>query len=186
MRGPAIRIARRIALLAAPLLTATADLCAQDARSVDDSLAAARGGWLGGMSVGVPGHGREAAPELLTIGGNWTHVRAGRVGADFALGTMPRILGEGFVVIGARAGIALPLVVAPNVLLLPSGGVSVLGGAGSGGGGGVAGWNVGMATVLFGGNGAGFRTGVTWHRFDADGDAIWLWEVGFVRGPRPH
>lgn len=180
MRAPALRIA----LLVAPLLTATAHLSAQDARSIEDSLAGPRGGWLGGMSVGVPGSGSDAAPQLLTIGGNWTHVRAGRVGADFALGTMPRALSEGVLVLGARGGIALPLALSPNVLLLPSGGISVLGGIGSGGAGGIAGWNVGLSTVLSGVNGAGLRTGVTWHRFGPDGEAIWLWEIGFVRGPR--
>ena len=180
MRAPALRIA----LLVVPLLASVADLSAQDVRSAEESCALSCGGWLGGMSVGVPGYGREAAPELLTIGGNWTQLRDGRVGADFALGTMPRILGEGVLVLGARGGIALPLALAPGVLVLPSAGISAIGGAGAGGAGGIAGVNAGIAAVLFGANGAGLRTGVTWHRFgDADG-AIWLWEVGFVRGPR--
>lgn len=180
MRAPALRIA----LLVAPLLASAADLSAQDVRSAEDSLAAREGGWLAGMSVGVPGYGRQAATELLTVGGNWTRLREGRVGADFALGTMPRILGEGVLVLGARGGIALPVALSPGVLLLPSGGVSLIGGARAGGAGGVAGFNAGIATVLLAPNGAGLRTGVTWHRFGDADRAIWLWEVGFVRGPR--
>lgn len=184
MRAPARRIVPLVALLVAPFFAPAANLFAQGSRSTPDSLEAGRGEWLAAVTLGVPGVEREPIPQLLTIGGQWTQLRVGRVGADFAIGTMPRILAEGALVLGARGGIALPLALSPNVLVLPSGGVSVLGGAGAGGVGGVGGYNAGVAAVVLGANGGGLRTGVTWHRFEDAGAAIWLWEIGFVRGPR--
>lgn len=165
-----------IALLITSHLVSPVKLFAQD------SLEAKRIDWLLGASVGVPSYDGEMAAELLTLGVHFTQFRVNRLGADLSLGTVPRLLGNGVVTFGARVGVALPLAVAPRVLLLPSGGLSLLGGFGAGGGGGTSGLNAGVAAVLLRGNAIGFRTGVTWHRFrDADG-ALLLWEVGFVRG----
>lgn len=180
MRAPA----RRIALIIAPLLTSAANLFAQDLSSAQDSPGTRRSEWLVGISLGVPGHEDEFIPELLTMGVHWTQLRAGRMGADFSLGTVPRALGEGVLVLGARGGIALPLAVSPGILLLPSAGVSILGGVGVAGAGGIVGLNAGVAAVLLQTDAAGLRTGVTWHRFGETGEALWLVEVGLVRGPR--
>jgi hypothetical protein len=148
-----------------------------------DTLSQAPRGWLIGASFGVPGYGREAAPELFTIGIHWTQLRPGRLGADFSVGTIPRIVVEGVAVLGFRAGGTLPLALAPRLVVLPSAGVSLIGGLGPGGGGGAAGLNAGVAAVLFGTSSTGLRTGVTWHRFEDTGGALWLFEVGAVGIP---
>ncbi len=160
-----------------------------------DSVAESRTGWLFGASVGVPGYEDEPFLELFTIGIHGTHVRGpGRPGFDYSVGIMPRALAEGAVVLGFRGGVAVPLTLSPRALLLPSAGVSLIGGASQAGGGGLAGVNVGIAAVAFGVNGTGLRTGVTWHRFQETRAAVWLVELGVVglrglgrygRAPRP-
>jgi hypothetical protein len=153
------------------------------AQTVPDSLDR-HAGWLIGASFGVPGYGSEPAPELFTIGFHWTQVQPGALGADLSIGTMPRVLAEGFAVVGVRAGVALPLAVGRSVLLMPSGGASLIGGAGGGGGAALGGLNAGIAAVLFGTSSVGLRTGVTWHRFEGANGAIWLLELGFVGDTR--
>jgi hypothetical protein len=148
-----------------------------------DTLSQARSEWLIGASFGVPGYGSEPVPELFTVGIHWTQLRPGRLGADFSLGTIPRIVVEGVAVLGVRAGAALPLALAPRLLVLPSAGVSLIGGVGPRGGGGAAGLNAGVAAVVFGTSSSGLRTGVTWHRFEDTGGALWLLEVGAVGIP---
>lgn len=145
-----------------------------------DTLSQAHGGWLIGGSFGVPGYGSEIIAEAFTIGVHWTRVRPGQLGADISLGTIPRTLGEGVAVVGLRAGVALPLLLQQGTWLLPSTGVSLIGGAGSGGGGGAMGFNVGVAAAAFGTSRTGLRIGITWHRFQDTEGAIWLAEVGFV------
>ncbi len=138
--------------------------------------------WLFGVSAGVPGYEDEPFLELFTIGIHGTHLRGGgRPGFDYSLGTMPRALGEGVFVLGFRGGVAVPLTLSSRALLLPSAGLSLIGGAGESGGGGTAGLNIGIAAVVLGLNGTGLRTGVTWHRFQDSGGAIWLVELGVVR-----
>src|SRR5690606_30187544 len=60
--------------------------------------------WVTGASAGVPGNASGWEVELFTISAHTTRVVAGRLGADFAVGTMPRILVEGVLPLGARAG----------------------------------------------------------------------------------
>jgi hypothetical protein len=158
---------------------------AQDAPpAAADSTGAERRGSLVGLSVGVPRYEGETVPELFTVGVQWTQLRPGRPGFDFAIGTMPRLLSEGLVVFGARGGVAVPIAPAPGVLLLPSAGVSLLGGVGAGGGAGTSGFNAGLAAAVLPAGGVGLRAGVTWHRFEEAGGGVWLWELGLVRGPR--
>jgi hypothetical protein len=146
-----------------------------------DTLSRARDGWLIAGSFGLPGLGSEIVAEAFTIGVQWTRVRAGRLGADFSLGTIPRTLQEGVFVLGFRGGVALPLLLSPGTWLLPSTGVSLIGGAGSGGGGGAIGYNVGVAAAAFGTSRTGLRIGITWHRFQDLESTVWLVELGFVR-----
>ncbi len=174
----------RPAALAAQAVPAPAPPAAGVAPAGADSAGGERGGWLFGASVGVPGYEGEAVPELFTVGVHWTQLRPGRPGVDLAIGTMPRVLAEGFAAVGARAGVALPLALSRGAVLLPSAGVSLLGGVGAGGGGGTTGLNAGVAAVLGPAGGAGLRTGVTWHRFGEAGGGLWLVEVGVVRWPR--
>ena len=141
--------------------------------------------WLVGGSFGVPGYGGKVIPQLFTVGVQWTQLRRGRPGPDFSLGTMPRALAEGVLVLGFRGGAALSVPLSPGAVLLPSAGVSLVGGMGGGGGGGLAGLNAGIAAAFSGSDGGtGLRTGVTWHRFPDSRRALWLLEVGFARIPK--
>jgi hypothetical protein len=159
-------------LIALPVSTT---LGAQDSSHVRE------GQWLTAFSVGVPGYGQEAEPALFTAGANFTQLRPSRPSADFSFGTMPRALMEGVLVLGVRAGVAVPLALSPGVFILPSGGVSLVGAAAGGGGGAAAGVNGGLAAVFLGKNGPGLRVGMTWHRFQETRGAVWLLEIGIVR-----
>ena len=121
-------IARRIARttsmrwrLVALLILA---LVARESRAQDSS-SAPPSRWMVGGSVGAIGYGGDFAPlEYTTLGMHFTQVRPGALGADFSIGIIPRLLADGFMLIGARGGIALPLALAPSVLLLPSAGLT--------------------------------------------------------------
>lgn len=156
------------------MLSVASTLGAQDSSRVRD------GQWLTGFSVGVPGYGQEAEPALFTAGVNFTQLRPFRPSADFSFGTMPRVLMEGVMVLGVRAGVAVPLALSPGVFILPSGGVSLVGAAAGGGGGAEAGVNGGLAAVFLGKNGPGLRVGMTWHKFRETRGALWLLEIGIV------
>jgi hypothetical protein len=177
---------RRLFRFPALVLAATAATTVPCSRSAtaaaQDTASARRDGWLIAGSVGVPGYESEPIPELMTVGVQWTWLHPGRLGPDFSLGTIPRVLAEGVVAVGFRGGVALPVEFSPGVFLLPSGGVSLVGGFGGGGAGGLVGLNTGIAAVILGRNSVGVRAGITWHRFqDAEG-SIWLVEFGIVRG----
>lgn len=148
-----------------------------------DSSSVPRSRWMVGGSLGTLRLNGEFAPlEYTTIGMHFTQVRPGALGADFSIGILPRVLADGFLLAGARGGVALPLALAPNVLLLPSAGLTLIGGLGAGGGGGTWGSNLGAAAV-FGSGSRGFRTGVTWHRLSGGGEGIWLLELGVAKIP---
>ncbi len=175
----------RFALLVTPLIMPGGLVTAQTSPLSQDSDRAKPRGWLVGASIGVPAFDGDASPELFTVAVHGTQLRPGRLGADFALGTMPRALTEGLAVGFARAGVALPFQLSQGVLLLPSAGVSLVGAAGSEDAGGTTGLNAGLAAVFFGASSVGLRTGATWHRFGDSGASVLLWELGLVRIPRP-
>lgn len=165
----------RVAALLLALVTSAA--------GAQDSSAAPRRGWMVGGSLGIFGSGGQvASPELTTIGLHFTQVRPGAIGADISVGIIPRSLASGAFVAGTRVGLALPLALSSGVLLLPSVGLSLIGGVGAGGAGGTTGYNVGGAAV-FGSGAMGVRTGVTWHRLDGSRSAFWLYEIGIARVP---
>src|SRR5206468_7631732 len=97
-------------------------------------------------------------------------------------GTMPYILSYGVLPLGLRLGVALPVSVAPHLLLIPSTGMSLIGAIGPGGGGGVAGVNAGASAVFHVAQ-AGLKTSLTLHRFSDTQGPVWLFEVGFVHVP---
>ena len=169
-------MSRQIAILGGLVFLFAINADAQ--RSLTDSSTTARN-WLVGASVGMPGYESEPVPELFTIGMNLTQMRPGRLGADFAIGTMPRAFAFGAGVLGARAGVVLPIAPTPDVLFLPSAGVSLVGGAGEGGGAAIGGLNAGAAMVFWT-NDVGFRSGITWHRFQDFRESVWLVEIGIV------
>jgi hypothetical protein len=144
----------------------------------------ARDGWIVGPLVGVPGVGRESAAELFTLGVGGTRLVPNRPGVDLAIGFVPRVLSEGLIVLGARAGVALPLALTRDVFLVPSAGLSAVGGLGSGGGGGTGGLYGGAAAVVASGP-IGFRAGITLHRFGEGSGNFWLAEIGIMHVPLP-
>lgn len=148
--------------------------------SVDGQLTGSFSGW----SIGIPGVGRETFPELFTLGLHWTDAEAYRLGLDFSLGTAPRAFFEGAAVLGLRGGVALPMTLGSRVVVLPSGGVSVIAAAGSGFLGAISGFNTGLAVVVLN-RSRGLRTGVTWHWLEEGSEPLWLWEFGFVSLTRP-
>jgi len=150
-----------------------------------DSRGAKPQGWLVGGSIGLPVTDGIASPDLFTLAVHWTQLRPGRLGADFALGTMPRVITAGAAVGLATGGVALPLQLSPGVLLLPSAGVTLAGVAAVEGSGGTTGLNAGLSAVIFGAGSVGVRSGVTWHRVGDTGASTLLWELGMVRIPRP-
>jgi hypothetical protein len=154
------------------------ELGAQDSSGVDS------GRWLWAVSVGVPGFEDQAIGELFTVGANFTQMRLNKPSLDFSLGTVPRALAEGFIALGLRGGLALPLVVSPAVLIVPSGGVSLLAAAGSGGAATLTGANAGVAAVLSDAHArSGVRIGMSWHKFQDVTGGLWLIELGLARIP---
>lgn len=145
----------------------------------------ARRDWLVAFSVGLPGYGSETAGlALTTVGMQWTQARLNRPAADGAFGILPIGFAAGAAVFGMRGGLAFPVQAAPGVILLPSGGVSAVAGLGMGGADGIVGYNAGLAAVVLARSGVGLRVGTTFHRFEEVDGAIWLLELGIVRGPR--
>jgi hypothetical protein len=134
-----------------------------------------------GMTLGVPGYERQAQPDLLILGLNIIDAKPSRLGIDFALGTIPRLLSAQAVVLGGRLDATVPIAVSRDFWLTPVAGGSMIGGAASGGGTALAGVNAGLGAILWSGR-FGLRTNMTWHHFmDARG-SIWLAELGFVSG----
>ena len=167
-------MSHRIATTLAILLVASARLAAQSSEPTRDR------GWLVATSVGVPGNGSETEPRFFTVGVQFTDVRIRRLSPDISIGTVPYALVAGVAVIGLRAGGAVPFALGSHVLMLPSAGMSVVGGAGPGGGGGTIGINGGLATVLLATSKVGLRVGATIHQFPEARGAMWLAEIGIA------
>lgn len=136
--------------------------------------------WVLGLSVGVPRADGDSYSEFLTLGLHASHVRPRRVGADFFVGTLPRVLLDGVLPVAGRAGAVLPLRLAPDLLLLPGAGVSALGGASSDG----AGFGLGLhtgASLVVGLQGRPLlRGGATWHYFAGLDEPLILLEFGVL------
>jgi hypothetical protein len=164
----------RLVLAASFLLSGAGYTIAQAQDSTTDQPAE----WLIGMSLGVPGAQHTVYPAFTTLGLQFTQVRAGRIGGDIAIGTMPYLFANAMIPFGFRGDVTVPLVT-PHLIVLPSAGVSAIGVMSPGGGGGTMGVNGGIAAVLRTG-GIGLRTGITWHKFQGIDNPIWLLEVGFV------
>ena len=105
-------------------------------------------GWLRGVSLGIPAYRSHVAGDLLSFGANFTSIHANRLGADFAIGTMPYYFAQKILPVMGRAGVALPLASTSRLLVIPSTGMSVLGAVEPGGAGGTVGFNTGIATVV--------------------------------------
>jgi len=140
-------------------------------------------GWSYGVSLGVPRYKGTVDSDFFIFSANFTYVQLNRVGADVAVGTMPSFVAGRTFPVAARAGVALPLAPRSHLLVVPSAGVSGVGGGSPGGVAGVGGFNAGVATVVHAG-GIGLRTGVSWLYFhDFQWRPVVLFEVGFVVVP---
>ena len=141
--------------------------------------------WLSGMSFGIPGYEGETIGEAFTVGGNWTYFKPYRPGPDISVVVAPRAFQFGALAGGLRVGGALPMPLTPGFAVVPSAGATLLAAVSTDGGGGVVGWNWGLAGVVTGDDGWGVRVGMSWHHLEAiDAKPVWLLELGFVRGPR--
>lgn len=180
-----IALPLRFALVVAPLFLVEASATAQTLPLPQEPRATRPHGWLVGASIGVPTFDGDASPDLFTVALHGTQLRRGGLGADFAVGTIPRAIAEGVAVGFARAGVALPFQPSARLLMLPSAGITLVGAATGEGGGATNGLNAGLAAVMFGTGSVGMRTGVTWHFFRNTGTSVLLWELGLVHVPRP-
>jgi hypothetical protein len=165
-------------LVAASFLSLSASSGRAQTPAPPDTSAEKPAEWLIGMSLGVPGSQHNVYPDLFTIGLQFTQVRAGRIGGDIAIGTMPYLFANGMFPFGFRGNVTVPLVT-PHLIVLPTAGVSGVVAMAPGGAGGLIGVNGGIAAVVRS-HGLGLRAGITWHKFEGATNPIWLLEVGFV------
>ena len=178
-----VRLALTLPLASAPVLTNGMVASAQD------TTAAVRDGWLVGPLVGLPGSGSDYDLQFMTLGVSATRLAPSRAGMAVAVGTIPRAIVEGVVPVAVRIGPSIPIALSPDFFLIPSVGLSGVGGIATGGAiGGTGGYYWGAAAVT-GRRSTGFHLGVTWHR-PASGEDVTLWlvELGIMRmpSPRPH
>lgn len=162
-------------VLAVLLMAATGhEARAQDTTRTSSGLAA--------FTVGIPGIASEALPHLFTLGIALNGFRPNTVNPEFAVGTMPYGLANGFALIGMRLGLAVPAVFSERVVLLPSVGVGGAMAIGLDAAGGAApSAYMGIASIIGSGRTSAFRAGVTWHHFGGVERMVWLLEVGVVR-----
>jgi hypothetical protein len=140
-------------------------------------------GWAYGVSLGVPRYRGTVDSDFFLFSANFTHIHLNRLGADIAVGTMPSFVSERVFPVGARAAVALPVAPASHLLVIPSAGVSGIGGGSPGGLAGLAGFHAGVATIVHG-DGIGLRTGVSWLYFHGlQWRPVVLFEFGIVVVP---
>jgi hypothetical protein len=96
---------------------------------------------------------------------------------------MPRLLTSGALPLIARLGLAYPVATPGGFLLLPSGGLTVLGAVGTVGAGGSLGYNVGLSGVLPSRSRVKLRAGITRHVFFDAETGVWHGEVGLTWRP---
>ncbi|HET9798147.1 MAG TPA: hypothetical protein VFP90_09170 [Gemmatimonadaceae bacterium] len=144
-----------------------------------------RTGWIAGPLIGLPGVGSEYDVSFFTLGFGATRLVPFHAGVDFAIGTVPRAVGEGFFPIGVRVGPSIPLALGRDAFVVPSAGLSFAGAFGTGGAIGIGGVYGGVSTVIAHGS-AAFRAGVTWHRPPDERFSLWLVEIGLMHVPLPH
>lgn len=139
--------------------------------------------WAVGGAVGVPG--MTGAIGVFSVGVTATQVAPGRVGLDFAAGTLPTSLLDGRLPLGVRLGGALPLTIRQNTSLVPSAGVSLAAQRSQSRWDGGVGLNAGLAMLFESPGTYGFRVGMTVHTFRDVRGGVGLFEMGIVKsGPR--
>ncbi len=145
---------------------------------------------LGG-TIMIPQVSGMSAAEFTAVGLTVTPARPNRLGADLAFVIVPRALGYGVVGGAVRANIGLPIRAGPNMLFVPSVGVSLVGAVGAIGGFGTQGVNATLALLYrfdpprAGESSIGLRTALGFHRFGSSADGgVRMFEIGIVRWMR--
>lgn len=153
----------------------------------DSTASPSQRNWIAGGTAMFPGGMRSADASVLGLGITATSARPNRIGPDFAVVAFPRGLQAGALVGGIRANIGIPITLGPNVTVVPSAGVSLVGAIGVIGGGGLAGWNSSVSLLLFAtprtdaASSTGLRIAMAGHQFFGAGEGVRFLEVGFVR-----
>jgi hypothetical protein len=152
---------------------------AADAATQDSAQTAPAAGWVWASSIGVIGVGQQIAGglESMVVGLNVTRNRVSAPVFDAAFGTVPYLAAQGLILIGARAGVAVPLAVSNDLAFIPSAGGSALTIQGEAL---LTGINGGLAIRTRDTSGAGLRLGITWHKFARVRSMVWLAEIGVV------
>ena len=137
-----------------------------------------------GIAVGVPGADGQLAPEFSMLAVHATSTRPHRIGVQGLVGTVPIAILYGVVTLGGRAGLVFPVPIAPDVLLLPSGGIafgSALGNDGASLNGGI---HAGTS-LMYLRDGGGLMLGLSWYRSLEVRTPVWVVEFGFVFRRKP-
>ncbi len=144
--------------------------------------------WYVGGSIGLPATRELVTPLLLTAGLHVTQLRPGWPNPDLSVVIFPAGLFFGAVVVGGRLNVSFPFQSGPELLIAPTGGVSVAGASGftSSGGDWISGYNVGANLISFSSSRTALRVGVSRHWQFANyvgsgGGGVWYLEVGFLR-----
>lgn len=109
---------------------------------------------------------------VFQVGIRSTSVKAGGVGVDFALATFPEAVIEGVFFLMPNLDLTTAVPVGPRAWLMPRFGVSALVGAGEGGAGAVAGFNLGIGLIGRMGEKMGARMDVTYQRYLGGGSSV--------------
>lgn len=174
VRDRAVRAVSRISVVVALVLLSPALVRAQE-----DPLASPSG-WQVGGSIGIPGAGTELGPlQLFTVNVHAATGRPNGLGVDLAFGTLPRLIVEGVLPIGARVGATIR-VTSGDLTWWPSAGLTMAALAGEGQVAGIKGVYLGSAWTWFReGSPTGLRIDWTLHEFG--GAPVWVLEFGFVQ-----
>lgn len=140
--------------------------------------------WQRSISVGLPAIEGQTSLTSTIVGVQFTQIRPSRVGLDFSVGTMPYSLSVGTLSVGVRGGLALPLQLSESVMVVPSAGLSFIGGAAipeskvttEGG----RGYNVGASLIAANKDGSGIRLSATRHQLQRTNIPICLAELGVL------
>ena len=176
------------ASLAFAASTVSTAACAQEMTSTDSTKS--RSSMIGG-TIMIPQVSGRSGAEFTAVGLTVSPARPNRLGAELAFVVVPYALGFGVVAGAVRANIGLPIRLGPNMLLVPSAGLTLLGALGSGVGGGRRGVN-GTVALVYGfdstqasASSIGLRAALAFHRFGSSDDGgIRMFEIGIVRWAR--
>ena len=149
------------------------------------------GSWMIGGTIMIPQVSGMSGAEFTTVGFTVSPPRPNRLGPELAFVVVPYALGFGVVAGAVRANVGVPIQLGQHMLLVPSAGLTFIGGLGSGVGGGSKGVNGTLAVVFFAdsapasGTSIGLRAALAVHQFgDGAQGQLRMFELGIVRWKR--